>query len=278
MNEGGNMATKKPAKQETGETSKRVVLMSDLHTCGLTALTTDPQNKTQEQVLSRYNETITHFGKKPDALIVNGDAVEGPFPDIHDSTQNDMAVQVSQAVDLIAMWEPKETWIISGTPRHTGQSQMWEKQIAAQLNRQGDKALFRTKGKIVFNGWFRFECRHKIGGSSIPHGRATAPLRAKVWNILGAALKSADTGEAAHWPDLIAFAHVHYYQYHEDAFGRVVTLPSWQAHGSRYPDEACDGHVDLGAAQMVIPADAGGRFEWDHIRFPAGVVDRWDRR
>ena len=258
--------------------SMRIVFIADMHTGGLTALTLDPQNKTQEEVLKRYEATVAAFGPKPDALIVNGDSIEGTYPDITDADEIEISRQQWHATDLIDRWKAKEIWIISGTARHTGKTQMWEQGIAQQLRRMGNKVNFRTKGKIEFCKWFRVEARHKIGRSTIPHGRATAPLRAKMWNVIGAALTSRDEGKAAHWPDLCVYAHVHYWQYHEDAFGRVVTLPSWQAHGSRYPDEQCDGHVDLGAFQIEVPEEKGGKVTWDVNRYPAGVVDRWDRR
>jgi len=258
--------------------AKRVVYISDLHVGGKTALTLQPTNAVQEQVLQRYTETIDYFGKGPDALVVNGDALDGPYPDTSDVTEVELARQKWHAADLISQWNAKEIWMVSGTPRHTGQSQMWEKDIAAQLRRMGFTVNFRTKAKIEFCGWYKVECRHKISRSAVFHGRATAPLRAQGWNVIGAAMNSRNTGRVASWPHLCCYAHVHYGQHLWNAFGSVVTLPSWQAHGSRYPDETCDGHIDLGAYQELVPEEEGARVEWEMKVYPGGVVDRWDRR
>ena len=122
------------------------------------------------------------------------------------------------------------------------------------------------------------EARHKIGSSRVPYGRSTAPARNKFWNVLNAAIKTARTGKVVLWPHLLAFSHVHYWGRQEDAYGTVCTLPGWQAIGSRYGDEQCEGHCDLGLVRLTVneAEDEGWNLE-PRLYLPA-VVSRVEHR
>ena len=245
-----------------------IVLVSDLHVGAPGGLTTEPKNKTQEALLERYEGLIKQWAT-PDVLICNGDAVDGPDPKGMDLDEFDLTEQDDVAAKLLLKWKAKKLVLVSGTAYHTGATCMHEKSIAKSLRRAGHNVTFTTKLKSQINGWFRLQCRHKIGGSGVPYGRATSPKRSMTWEILNAYLKEA---KGAH---LSVFGHVHYWQYHTDAFGSFMTLPCWQS-GGRFGDEQCDGHIDIGAVRLRVGAKETDGWAYDEKRFPVVVPSKWE--
>ena len=255
-------------------------LISDLHCGSSTGLGFPFDNPVRVQLDDRWKTAVKWLGPV-DVLLVNGDEIDGEDRKGRDVVTDDCEKQADEAANYIAMIKPKkEIIIISGTPYHTEKAgQAFRKVLAHKLHLllgEKIKITFKRKLKTTINGWFRLEARHKIGSSTVPHGRHTAPNRSKTWNTINACLSSGYSGKAAKWPHLCVFGHVHYYTFSKDAFGAVCTLPCWQAIGSRFGDEQCDGHVDLGMARLTVK----GVNEWqlDEILFPAGVVDRWENR
>jgi hypothetical protein len=244
----------------------RIVIISDLH-CGSEAgMTPLAGNKTQAQLYNRYADCIQHFGGRPDLLVVNGDAVDGLQLKGRGRGDSDWASkQIMDAATLISMWKARRVAIVAGTPYHTraATSVDFDEILAHQL-----KAEYYRKLNLTACGWFRLQCRHKINSSSIPHGRFTAPARSKAWGVLNAAQSG---GRAPH---LCVFSHVHYWTYAEDAFGATMTTPAWQAIGSMYGDTACDGHVDVGAVQLVVGKSEKDGWTWQKRLYPAAAADR----
>lgn len=262
---------------------QRWPLLADLHTGASVGLTPDPQNTIQNQLLLRYKEAIEWFGKPVDWVLVNGDAIDGTDPLGHDLTIDDPFEQAEKAAELLSMWSPRRGFLLTtGTAYHTN-LQGWncEKHLVSALQnilaRRRQKSLrvqlFR-KLNAKINGWFRLEARHKMSRSVVPHGRKTAPERAKYWNVINAALRSRRTGKKADWPHLCLFAHTHDFGYSGDAFGLVMVQPSWQALGSRLGDEQCSGHIDVGLVALEIGATEQDKFSWDEQLFEARMVSR----
>jgi hypothetical protein len=260
----------------------RLIAIADLHAGSSTALTVNPRNEIQEKVLTLYEETITHFGPEPDVVLVNGDAIQGC------STRNrdvKIATATEQAVDAaqnIYKWKAKKEYIIiGGTGFHTeSDGEDMDRFVCGELEKllRADKNVttkvtYYDKLKAVLNGWFRVEARHKIGASSIPHGRATSPMRSKMWNVLSAAAKAG--GGPVAMTHLFLFAHVHYYLRQEDDLGCVVILPCWQAIGNKYGSRECDGLITLGTTQLVVGEDT---WSLDTKRYSPAVVGRWENK
>ena len=262
-------------------------IFSDTHDGAVTGLTTDPQNAVQEGVLKRYNQGIEWLDCEPDIVIHTGDGWDGKDPKSKDTTQDDMVKQAMDCGDLIVMQKPKkEVILIAGTRYHVNHDDqafdiVCAERIKTEMLRKYDrevKVSIRRKLKTSINDWFVIEARHFIGGSSIPHGRATAPLRSQAWNVLNAALSAKDKGEVPRWPDLMVFGHRHYYMAAENAWGDVVVLPAWSGLGGVYGDEICDGHVDLGLVKVTVGATKEAGWKRDKILFSAGVVPRLESR
>lgn len=254
----------------------RIVIVSDLH-CGSEAgLNPLPKTPLQRELLKRYRDCIANLGTKPDMLICNGDAVDGLQLRGRGRGDEDWAsAQINYAANLLNEWEAGEVCLVSGTPYHTSTASGcvdFEELLAMQMRAGGTKVMFTRKLNIVLRGWFRLQCRHKIGSSGIPHGRMTAPNRSKAWGALNASLGG---GKAPH---LSVFSHVHYWGYAEDAFGAVMTTPAWQAIGGSFGDLACDGHIDIGAVALDIGKTEAEGWHWKKRLYPAAAVDRTVRR
>ena len=55
--------------------------------------------------------------------------------------------------------------------------------------------------------------------------------------------------------DVLIYSHVHYYQYCGDEISEAITLPCWQAKGSKYGARQCTGRVTNGA--VLYECDKG---------------------
>ena len=250
----------------------RIVIVSDLHVGSEAGLTPFATNKTQGQLYNRWADCIQHFGARPDLLICNGDAVDGLQLKGRGRGDSDwISKQIDGAAVLLNEWRAKNICIVSGTPYHVAAGNGcidFEELLSNDMISRGRNCTFTRKLNMELCGWFRLQCRHKIGSSGVPYGRMTAPNRSKAWGALNAGLD----GKRA--PHLSVFSHVHYWGYGEDAFGATMTTPAWQAIGGAFGDTACDGHVDLGAVQLTIGKTESEGWSWRKRLYPAAVVDR----
>ena len=244
----------------------RIVVVSDLHCGSAAGLTPFATNRTQGQLYNRWADCIQHFGACPDVLVCNGDAVDGLQAKGRGQGDSDWSSkQIMDAATLLSMWKAKRTIIVAGTGYHVraGASVDFEEMLAHLL-----RADYFHKLNLTVSDWFRLQCRHKIGGSGIPHGRFTAQSRSKAWGVMNAAQSG---GKAPH---LSVFSHVHYWSYAEDAFGATMTTPAWEALGGYYGSTSCDGHVDVGAVQLTVGKTEAEGWSWQKRLYPAAAAER----
>jgi len=262
-------------------------MLADLHCGSTTGLAMKPQNAVQTALLDRYNDAIAWFGDAPDVVLCNGDAIDGSDRKSHDVVTPDMYLQAEDAADALLAWDAtREYIIVSGTGYHTeadGQEldRMVCGYLSEKLRQRGNadvKVSYRRKLKTTVNGWFQLEARHKIGRSTIPWGRSTAQARAKYWQVITAALSARRSGKPVSWPHLLLFAHVHFWNVQEDAYGAVVSLPCWQALGGRYGEKEMDGHCDIGAMKLEIGATEDEGWGKSQRLYPAAATERTEHR
>jgi hypothetical protein len=268
------------------------VFIADLHSGSLNGINPEPRNSYQDELLKRYQDAILWTGPPPDVVVAVGDVTEGVdprwLPELGDEGgETKLVKQFAPAAKLLSMWKAKEEYIIvTGTKAHSGVgSQNFEPAVATALERTvfeqtGDlpKVSVRRKLKTTINDWFLLEARHFIGRSVIPHGRATAPLRSQMWNVMNAAIRSYEEEKPAHYPQLIVFGHTHYYMYAENAWGSTMILPCWKAAGDAYGDELMDGHIDLGIVKVIVgPSKEVGWAKAPRL-YSASVVSRTESR
>lgn len=233
---------------------KRVLVISDLHCGHRSGLTPpefqyDPENqekewakfgKIQNILWDFYERTIKDL-KPIDALLVNGDAVEGKGKKSGGTEliTSDRKVQADMAAKCILLAGAKKNVMTYGTDFHVGGDEDWEDLVAEKVG-----AKIGSHEWVDVNGLI-FDMRHYAGRSIIPHGRLTAPLREQLWNTLWA--------EIAGYPkaDVILRSHVHY---HVDGqvFGkRVFTTPALQLH-TKYGSRRATGTVDIGILHFDV--------------------------
>jgi hypothetical protein len=249
--------------------TKRVLLCSDSH-CGHRSGLTPPAwqlrpSEDAEMKRSKWvngqRETwkwfVSNVSKiKPiDHLIINGDLIDGTGwrSGGTELITTDRNVQIDMAIKWIRWVGAKSVHIIRGTPYHAGQQEDLEDIVASELQCSiGDHEWFDINGVV-------FDCKHKIAGSTIPHGRVTPLLKAKLWNGLWAAR------EAQPKADVIIRGHVHYYLYAGGIEGnrewRVMSLPALQGMGTKYGAKECEGTVDYGFVFCDI--DTKGNITWE---------------
>jgi hypothetical protein len=243
---------------------KRVVAMGDFH-CGHVVGLTPPQwqhndygdmpermaneLRIQRTMWSWYSKALQTLGNV-DICVVNGDLIDGKggrgggaellAPNLMD--QCDMAVECIKKVRC------KQTVVVAGTPYHVnGDDGTDYEEIIAQ----------RVDGKFLEHGWIDvnglvFDVKHKIGSSSVPHGRNTSLAKEKLWNQLWH-----DRGGAVD-ADVLLRSHVHYHTYTGDINYMAMTLPALQGPGSRYGVRQCSGTIDVG----FIVFDIESKEDW----------------
>lgn len=268
---------------------KHWVWIADIHSGATTGLTPSPNNVFQEALLERYKDAIewnNNNFREPDVVVVVGDPTEGVDPKL--DVDNPLIIsQYQQSADLISMWNAKEEYIIiTGTKVHTHlQHQELEEVLKDKIQltslkkyNNSTKVSVRRKLKTTINEWFLTEARHFVSRSIIPHGRATAPMRSQMWNVMNSALDSYLSEQPAHYPQLLVFGHTHYYQRTDNAWGSTCILPSWKAIGDKYGDEICDGHIDVGCVVTQFSGEDEKRWNFEKRLYQANVVSRTESR
>lgn len=180
---------------------------------------------------------------EPDILICNGDMIEGR-QDKQGGAElmtNDRNVQSDMAVRAIQEWHAKQIFMIYGSKYHVGdQAEDFEYNIAQRVKAKiGGRLFIDVEGYML-------DIRHKIGTSTIPHGRGTALLRAMMWNLI----KSAEKAEPK--ANCIIRSHTHYHIWIEQPKRIMFTTPALQLSRGRYGSRECEGETHWGAIRLSI--------------------------
>lgn len=197
---------------------------------------------------------MCHKWQRPDILVVNGDSIEGR-QDKQGGAElltNDRNVQSDMAVQCIQPWHAKRILMSYGTKYHVGdQAEDFEYNIAERVKAHIEGRLFFTVEGVTF------DVRHKVGSSTIPHGRATALIRELMWDLIK---EAEDTGPHV---NIIVRSHVHYNIMVETPTKLCFTTPALQLSRGRYGSRECSGETHWGAIRLTI--DKGqvvGKDKW----------------
>lgn len=201
----------------------------------------------QKDLCGEYMTIVDQIGPPIDLLIANGDCIDGRGERNGGTelTTNRVQEQCEMAIELLKPWEPRKAVFLAGTSYHTGKLEDYEESIAQAFDAElKSHACIEIKSENVV-----IDAKHKIGRSTIPHGRATAALREKLWNAL-----QAIRGETP-LADMVVRSHVHYYIEINDADGIAMITPGLQAARSHYGEREVSGTVDWGL--IYFEADGG---------------------
>jgi len=243
---------------------KNVVIISDMHCGHMVGLThsnwqlpQDVPNKTRNKFAKLQKMTYDWFKSeiksigKIDTLIINGDCVEGKGARSKGTEliTADMHQQAEMAIDIIKMINGKKIFMTYGTPYHTGDGEDVEDIISKDVGADISGHQFININGVIF------DVKHKVGGSSVPHGRFTAVQREAIWNELWASRKNGQPNA-----DILIRSHVHYFTHSGNADKLCITTPALQGYGSKYGVRQCSGIVDVGFITFKIQDN--GEYSW----------------
>jgi hypothetical protein len=210
---------------------------------------TRPLARLQRECWRYYAAQIKAL-KPIDTLLVCGDAIDGNGSRSGGTEQltTDRHAQCDMAAECIALAEARNVVMVYGTPYHTGDAEDFEREIRRRV------PVLKIGGHewVEIDG-VTFDLKHKIGSSSIPHGRHTAIARDRLWNLLWA---ERDEQPLA---GIMLRAHDHYHALAGGAGWLAMTLPALQAAHTKYGSRQCSGTVDFGLVHFDIE---NGGYTW----------------
>jgi len=239
---------------------RRLVIESDYHAGHWAGLTppdwyqSGKKGKHQKELWEFRQSVLKDIGHI-DFLVVNGDCIDGKGTRSGGSelSTSDRAEQCEMAAASIDSAGASECGIIYGTPYHTGQDEDWEQVVA---NKCVTPIAFVSGQEFLEYDGVTFDIKHKVGGSTIPHGRHTAVAKEKLWNLIWA------EREGQPKADVIVRSHVHYFAYCGGPDWVAMTTPAWQGHGSKFGVRQCSGTIDLG---LIVFEIEDGEYSWRPI-------------
>lgn len=256
-----------------GSKSKKILVIGDLH-CGHGAGLTPPswndvpdktapakrrqESETRSKLFSLYLDGIKRAGPF-DICVVNGDAIDGKGKKSGGNEQiiPDLDDQAKCAAECIRCAKASKIVLVTGTPYHTAENgEDAEKMVRAEIptSKYQPEIEIQRHAFLNING-LNFSIKHKVGSSSVPHGRSTALNKEKLWNTLWA--EKGVNPKA----DILIRSHVHYFGYSGDNNCLNITTPALQGLGSKYGIEQCSGLVDWGFVSFEVFDD--GSYTWE---------------
>jgi hypothetical protein len=249
--------------------SKRVLIVSDTH-CGHDVGLTPPKWNPQYpefpalQKMSDYRAYLWDRFKteldewRPfDVCIANGDLIDGRGERIGSTEEIfvDREEQVQMATEVLETVGAKELYITRGTDYHVGPYENFEDTVGKNLNavRVGDILNIEVAGML-------FNVRHHIGGSQVPHTRATAILREWLWNIVWASTEEFPKADA------VIRSHVHYHIAVQQPGSIGLITPGLQGYGTRYGERRMSGLIHFGFVLFDITSKED--YAWTSRIFP----------
>ena len=160
-----------------------------------------------------------------------------------------MSEQADMAAECIKPVKAPKKIMTFGTPYHTGDAEDFEEQVARKVG-----ASIHAHAYVDVNGVV-ISLKHKLGNSSVPHGKATALLKQAVAN-------DEWCREYKEHPRATVFirSHCHYYTAIDMGASYFFRTPALQGMGSKFGARQCEGVVHWGAIIMeVTPA---GSISW----------------
>ena len=243
--------------------TKRILVISDLH-CGHHKGLTPPDwhwstsdNPYRQSVCDfqrwswdKYTD-ILNRNKPFDILFANGDMIDGKG-DRSGGTElltTDRDEQADMAAECIKPIGARKKIMTYGTPYHTGASEDWENVVAHKTKSQISSHAYADVNGVVIS------LKHKIGSSSVPHGKATALLKQAVSN-------DEWCREYEEHPRATVFirSHCHYYTAIDMGSSYFFRTPALQGMGSKYGARQCEGVVHWGA--IIIEITPAGSLSW----------------
>lgn len=244
---------------------KRVVVISDLHCGHQFGLTPPSWHDTPDSTASPARIKLADFRKRTfslyyswikslqpiDILLVNADCIDGRGEKSGQTEliTSDRDYQCDMASEIIKCAKAKKIVMTYGTPYHTGQLEDFENSIAKEVKAEkiGGHEWIDVNGLI-------FDLKHKVGSSTVPHGRGTSIAKEHLWNLIWAEREESPKS------NIVIRSHVHYHHFCGGIDWMGLTTPALQGPGSKYGTRQCSGIVDFGLVHFDV--NSSGNYEW----------------
>jgi hypothetical protein len=192
-----------------------------------------------------------------DVAIWNGDMVDGKQERVAgtEAIEASMERQAIMATNVIKYVNAKENVMTYGTHYHVSCcGEDWENHIAEKIGAKiGAHEWVRAKGTST-----RFDVKHHVGSSVIPHGRHTAVAREGLWSRIWEQEKLTPRA------DVVIRSHAHYFSYNGNSSQLCIITPALQAMGTKYGARRCSGTVNFGF--LIFDVYPNGKYTWEaHI-------------
>lgn len=249
--------------------SKRILVISDTHCGHLTGLTppawqlkefgksSTKRNKWAtmqkdawrefKKMLKRYEpyDMAFHLGDMIDGKGKRSGCNEAITADLEE--QADMAANVCDTVRLYGKRNFKWYGVLGTNYHVASDGDNWD---VVAANRAGFECMGSHEW-IDVNGLV-FDLKHKVGSSSIPHGRGTSLARTNLWNGIWAEMDAQPRAQ------IFLRGHTHYtFQIGEPGTWLALILPSLQG-WTKFGGLECEGTVHWGGAVF----DVTSKNEW----------------
>jgi hypothetical protein len=235
---------------------KRVVVISDAH-CGHRAGLTPPKgwvNEERDTKVAHHQHILWDWYvnelekvKPIDMLVCNGDMIDGKGfrSGSREQLTADMNEQVEWAEECIKQAGTMNIKIVFGTGYHVGIEENFEYTLATKLGAESGNHLWIGSKKNDDSGNV-IDFKHKVGSSSIPHGRHTAIAKDRLWNMLWAARDWQPNA------NVIVRSHVHYHVFSGDSTSLQIVTPALQLPDTEYGARQLSGLVDVGFIEILM--------------------------
>jgi len=246
----------------------KILIVSDMH-CGSRGGLTPPQFNSwvEADALSRYRAQIWEWytsvvkGKKFDLCIGTGDLIDGQQLKNRgrDTITTDFCEQMDIAEFCLSKINAKKWVFVNGTGYHVGDD--FERIMADKYKAKCyDFVRFSFAGKI-------FNVRHKVGGTSVPYGKATSITKEMVFDTIMGDVNNCDKSA-----DIFIRGHTHQpvYVYDPCYDKHCIITPPLQGPSS-FGQKNCTGIIKPGLCIINIDKKGGVscQFEMVNLLMPA---------
>lgn len=255
----------------TARRAKRVLLIGDLH-CGHHLGLTPPDwwyppgsSNPRIAKIARFQRELWRFAvdavkdlRPIDILEVGGDAIDGKGERSGgvELVTSDRVEQCEMAAAFVNLVGAPQVRLVYGTRYHVGRDEDFEQVLVDRISAPAGNVKIQGHGFYNVNGCI-IDSKHKVGSSSVPHGRMTSLARARLWNQVWSL-----EHERQPAANIIVRHHVHYFNFCGGRDWVAMTVPAL-CYGTSFGIRECDGTVDIG--MIVLDIDANGGWSWRPI-------------
>lgn len=206
----------------------------------------------QRELYEARAEILERIGAV-DIHVINGDAFDGRGECaggtelLADPSWENQIANAEASLRIVRFRGDPKRLLIRGTPYHVGWDADYEDALASHLQAKIKDHGFFSAGGVMF------DCKHKLGTSAVPYGRATPLAREYIWNLLWHERMEQPRAQ------VVIRSHVHSYNFVGGKNYLAMSTPGLQAAGTKYGGRQCSGTIDWG---LVVFHCAGGQFDW----------------